>query len=236
MTLGHATQALVIAPHTDDGEFGCGGTIARLIEEGTEVHYVALSIAEDSVPSGLPRDILATEVAKATHELGIDAKHLRVERFPVRRFPEFRQGILELLVDLNRRISPDLVFIPSSTDTHQDHQVVSQEGFRAFKRTTILGYEVPWNNLTFSTNAFFFLESRHLEAKLRSLRCYVSQLGREYVDEQFIRSLARTRGVQIGAEYAESFEVIRLVLRTARSAGSTRPVTSAPQDVGPQRG
>ncbi len=235
MTLGYATQALVIAPHTDDGEFGCGGTIARLIEEGTEVHYVALSIAEDSVPKGLPRDILATEVAEATRELGIDAEHLRVERFPVRRFPEFRQQILELLVDLNKRISPDLVFIPSSTDTHQDHQVVSQEGFRAFKRTTILGYEVPWNNLTFSTNAFFFLENLHLDAKLRSLRCYVSQLGREYVDEQFIRSLARTRGVQIGAEYAESFEVIRLVLRTARSAGSIRPATSTPQHDGRQR-
>jgi LmbE family N-acetylglucosaminyl deacetylase len=220
-----AHRVLVLAPHTDDGEFGCGGTIARLIEEGTEVHYVALSIAEDSVPSGLPRDILATEVAKATQELGIGAKHLQVERFPVRRFPEFRQRILELLVDLNKRISPDMVFTPSSTDTHQDHQVVSQEGFRAFKRTTILGYEVPWNNLTFSTNAFFFLEPRHLEAKLRSLRCYVSQLGREYVDEQFIRSLARTRGVQIGAEYAESFEVIRLVMRTDRSAEPTRPTT-----------
>ena len=227
-----ARQVLVLAPHTDDGEFGCGGTIARLIGEGTEVHYAALSIAEDSVPKGLPRDILATEVAKATQELGIDEKHLQVERFPVRRFPEFRQQILELLVDLNRRISPDLVFIPSSTDTHQDHQVVSQEGFRAFKRTTILGYEIPWNNLTFSTNAFFFLESRHLEAKLRSLRCYVSQLGREYVDEQFIRSLARTRGVQIGAEYAESFEVIRLVLRTNLNGGSTDQPPTAPKHDG----
>jgi LmbE family N-acetylglucosaminyl deacetylase len=209
-----AQRVLVLAPHTDDGEFGCGGTIARLIEEGTEVHYAALSIAEESVPQGMPRDILATEVAKATQELGVEAKHLQVERFRVRRFPEFRQQILELFVALNKQISPDLVFMPSSTDTHQDHQVVSQEGFRAFKRTTILGYEIPWNNLTFSTNAFFFLEPRHLEAKLRSLRCYVSQLGREYVDEQFIRSLARTRGVQIGAEYAESFEVMRFVLGT----------------------
>jgi LmbE family N-acetylglucosaminyl deacetylase len=209
-----ADRVLVLAPHTDDGEFGCGGTIARLIEEGSDVHYAALSIAEDSVPAGLPRDVLADEVVKATHELALDARHLVVERFPVRRFPEFRQQILELLVGLNRRIEPDLVFLPSSTDTHQDHQVVAQEGFRAFKKTTILGYEVPWNNLTFSTNAFFFLDSRHMDAKLRALRCYVSQLGREYVDEQFIRSLARTRGVQIGAEYAECFEVSRLVFKT----------------------
>jgi LmbE family N-acetylglucosaminyl deacetylase len=219
-----ADRVLVLAPHTDDGEFGCGGTIARLIEEGSEVHYAALSIAEDSVPTGLPRDILAGEVVKATRELALDDRHLVVERFPVRRFPEFRQQILELLVDLSRRIAPDLVFLPSSTDTHQDHQVVAQEGFRAFKKTTILGYEVPWNNLTFSTNAFFFLESRHMDAKLRALRCYVSQLGREYVDEQFIRSLARTRGVQIGAEYAECFEVSRLVFRTGgRPRQSDRP-------------
>lgn len=208
-----ADRVLVLAPHTDDGEFGCGGTIARLIEEGSEVHYAALSIAEESVPAGLPRDVLAGEVVKATRELALDDRHLVVERFPVRRFPEFRQQILELLVELNRRIEPDLVFLPSTTDTHQDHHVVAQEGFRAFKKTTILGYEVPWNNLSFSTNAFFFLESRHMDAKLRALRCYVSQLGREYVNEQFIRSLARTRGVQIGAEYAECFEVSRLVFK-----------------------
>lgn len=215
-------RPLVIAPHTDDGEFGCGGTMARLIEEGADLRYAALSIAEDSVPAGLPREMLAGEVAKATRELGLDERNLIVERFPVRRFPEFRQQILELLVDLNRRVEPDLVLLPCSTDTHQDHQVVSQEGFRAFKKTTLLGYEIPWNNLTFSTNAFVFLDARHVEAKLRAIRCYVSQLGREYVDEQFIRSLARTRGVQIGAEYAESFEVARFVLRTDRSNESSR--------------
>ncbi|UCG42178.1 MAG: PIG-L family deacetylase [candidate division WOR-3 bacterium] len=218
-------RPLVIAPHTDDGEFGCGGTMARLVEEGAEVHYAALSIAEDSVPAGLPRETLAREVTKATRELGLDERNLIVERIPVRRFPEFRQQILELLVDLNRRIEPDLVLLPCSTDTHQDHQVVSQEGFRAFKKTTLLGYEIPWNNLTFSTNAFVFLEPRHLEAKLRAVRCYVSQLGRKYVDEEFIRSLARTRGVQIGAEYAESFEVARLVLRTGRSTESSQSGT-----------
>jgi LmbE family N-acetylglucosaminyl deacetylase len=203
----------VLAPHTDDGEFGCGGTMAKLIEEGAEVHYLALSIAEDSVPVGLPRTTLADEVVNATHELGIDESNLHVERFPVRRFPEFRQQILDLLVDLNRKMEPDLVFLPCSTDTHQDHQVVSQEGFRAFKRTTLLGYEIPWNTLTFSANAFYFLEPRHVEMKLRAIRRYVSQLGRNYVDEEFLRALARTRGAQIGAEYAESFEVTRLVVK-----------------------
>jgi hypothetical protein len=77
----------------------------------------------------------------------------------------------------------------------------------------MLGYEVPWNNLTFNTNAFVFLEERHLEKKLASLNCYLSQFGRHYATAEFIKSLAITRGTQIGAKYAETFEVIRWVLR-----------------------
>ena len=52
-------RALVLAPHTDDGEFGCGGTMARLVEEGTDVRYVAFSIATRSLPEGFAPDTLA---------------------------------------------------------------------------------------------------------------------------------------------------------------------------------
>src|SRR5262249_11400292 len=55
-------RALVLAPHTDDGEFGCGGTMARLVEEGVDVRYVAFSIATRSLPGGFPPDTLRHEV------------------------------------------------------------------------------------------------------------------------------------------------------------------------------
>ena len=45
-------RVLVLAPHTDDGEFGCGGTMARLVEAGIEVHYHAFSIATRSLHRG----------------------------------------------------------------------------------------------------------------------------------------------------------------------------------------
>ena len=80
-------RALVLAPHTDDGELGCGGTIARLIEAGAGIDYVAFSICEESVPDGFPSDVLATEVANATALLGIGGEHLQVHRYPVRFFP-----------------------------------------------------------------------------------------------------------------------------------------------------
>ncbi len=206
-------RVLVLAPHTDDAEFGCGGTIARLTEAGVSVHCVAFSAAEESVPQGLPRDILRSEMPRAMAELGVVETSLEILGYAVRRFPQYRQEILEDLVLRARQINPDLVLLPSAHDTHQDHQVIAEEGFRAFKRTSILGYEVPWNNLTFVTSCFVALEQRHAERKLSALKCYYSQLGRDYVDEDFIRSLLRTRGGQVGAHFAEAFEVVRWLVR-----------------------
>ena len=78
---------LVLAPHTDDGEFGCGGSIAYYISKGYRVIYVAFSAAEQSVIPDLPRDILRTEVLQATKILGIEKDDCIVLDFEVRRFP-----------------------------------------------------------------------------------------------------------------------------------------------------
>jgi LmbE family N-acetylglucosaminyl deacetylase len=203
---------LVLAPHTDDGEFGCGGTVAKFTRLGSRVIYAAFSAAEQSVLPHLPRDILRTEVKQATSALGIAKEDCLVFDFEVRRFPEMRQRILDRLIELERRFKPDMVFLPSVNDTHQDHQTIAHEGFRAFKRTTMLGYEVPWNNLDFRTSCFVEISDGDLEKKMEALAQYESQRHRTYADGQFIRSLASTRGVQIGKRYAETFEVVRWVI------------------------
>lgn len=105
-----------------------------------------------------------------------------------------------------------MVFIPSPNDLHQDHQTVAMEGMRAFKQVSILGYELPWNNIKFNTQAFIKLEDRHIIRKIEALKAYKSQSFRDYLTEDFIWSLAKTRGVQIGSKYAETFEVIRWVI------------------------
>jgi LmbE family N-acetylglucosaminyl deacetylase len=209
----NAQRILVLAPHTDDGEFGCGGAICKWLDEGSDVYYVAFSSAEKSVPKGLPKDILKKEVKEATKTLGIMSDNVILYNYEVRDFPRFRQDILEDIIQLGKELKPDIVLLPSTLDTHQDHQVISQEGFRAFKKVTMLGYEIPWNNLTFNTSAFVFLEERHLKKKLASLECYLSQFGRNYATAEFVKSLAITRGTQIGAKYAETFEVIRWVIK-----------------------
>ena len=205
-------SVLVLAPHTDDGELGAGGFISKLIQEGASVTYVAFSIAEDSVPEHLPRDILKVEVKAATKVLGIKEDNLIVFNYPVRKLNFARQEILEDLIKIKRNNSFDLILMPSLKDIHQDHTTIAQEGLRAFKNTTILGYELIWNNLSFDTTCFVKLSKKNVEDKFLSLQCYESQIGRSYMSHEFIFSLAKVRGVQIGAEYAESFEVLRWVI------------------------
>ena len=202
----------VLAPHTDDGELGAGGTIAKLVELGANIYYFAFSTAAESVPEGMPRDVLKTEVINATTKLGIPKKNVVIYNYQVRKLNYSRQEILEDLMKHKKKLKPDLVLMPSLNDIHQDHATIAQEGLRAFKGSTILGYELIWNNLTFNTTSFINLEEKHIQKKCDSLKEYKSQASRDYMNEDFIFSLAKTRGVQIGVKYAESFEVVRMVL------------------------
>ena len=204
---------LVLSPHTDDGEFGCGGSIAHFILEGKNVFYVAFSTAEKSVPSEFPRDILKTEVREAVRVLGIKKENLILFDYEVRAFPTHRQEILDDLIHLKADFKPDIVMLPSTYDTHQDHQVIVQEGFRAFKDVTMIGYEMPRNNLNFPTNVFVVLTKKDIRLKMKAIECYRSQIGRFACSVGIHESLAKIRGMQVGVEYAEVFEAIRWVMR-----------------------
>ena len=184
-----------------------------MVGEGHEVFYVAFSTADESVPDEFPPNQLESEVRNATAILGVDEDHLVVFKYAVRKLNYVRQEILEELIRLRDRIQPDLVFLPSSRDIHQDHLTVYQEGIRAFKFCSILGYELIWNNLGFQTDCFIEIDEKDLAAKMKALDAYVTQRGKNYMNPEFIRSLAVVRGTQIGIKYAEAFEVIRWIIR-----------------------
>ncbi len=205
-------KILVLAPHTDDGELGCGGTIAKFCSEGNEVYYAAFSTCSRSLPPDVPNDTLEKEVKEAIKILGLRPENLILFDYDVRVFNNFRQEILENMITLKEKIKPDLVLVPSPMDTHQDHQVISNESIRAFKDITILGYEMPWNNLSFNTRCFIRLDEKYLDTKVKAIKEYHSQSGRKYVTKDFIFSLAKVRGLQINTPYAEAFEIIRMIL------------------------
>lgn len=208
-------RLLVVSPHTDDGELGCGASIVKYLEQDKEVYYLALTACENTIPEGFPRDALKKECYEATGILGIPGANVTIENFENKHFPRQRDDIFETLETVRADISPDLVFIPTLADTHQDHHTVAREALRAFRRkNTIVAYEEPWNIITMTTTAFSPVERRHLDLKLKALDCYVSQSfqRRGYFDAGYIESLAKTRGVQINCKYAEAFEIVRLIM------------------------
>jgi LmbE family N-acetylglucosaminyl deacetylase len=196
----------------DDGELGCGGTAARFIAEGKDVFQAVFSDAAKSLPAGFSPGTLVEEWKRAAGVIGLLPQNLIRYDFPVREFPARRQEILEELIVLRRELKPELVLLPAVEDIHQDHHTVAVEGLRAFKYVSMLGYELPWNNLSLKNSSFVVLGEKHLKKKVEAMACYQSQSHRPYCREDFIVGLARTRGAQIDVPWAELFSAVRLVI------------------------
>ena len=196
-------KALVLSPHTDDAELGCGGTIAKLIEEGWAVHVIYFSAVRTRFPQ------LVNEAENSARILGMSYEILD---FNTRYFPRDRQDILQILHDRSRKENYNLVFTPTTTDIHQDHGVVTTEAKRIFRKCTLLGYELPWNNLDVSLNCFIPLEKRHIKKKISALECYNTQKKHPYFDKKFLESVVKMRGVQLSTPFAEGFETIKVRL------------------------
>jgi len=195
-------KVLVLSPHTDDGEIGAGGFIAKLLEAGCDVYYLAFS--------HVGRMDLKGECEASLEALGISK--YRIYDFKTRRFPSTRQSILQLLWDFNEANDVDLVLTPSTLDFHQDHRTVTEEAVRAFRSCSILGYIQDWNHIVTRHNCKVILEARHVEKKVEAIRQYESQGHREYLTEEAVRSLMKLNAINTGGVYAEAFEVIRLVV------------------------
>ena len=196
---------LLLAPHADDVELGCGATVARFVEEGHNLLWIVFT---DEQP-------LNSEHVKATEVMGFKNESRRALDFTLRHLCIRRQEVLERLVTLNSEFKPDLVMGPSLHDFHQDHQVVANEMVRAFKTScSIICYELPWNHISFDVQLLTKLTDRHIETKIRMLEKFKSELvvrGR-YFSTTLMRGMALLRGTQAGTKYAEAFEVLRWVL------------------------
>ncbi|MCP3684364.1 MAG: PIG-L family deacetylase, partial [bacterium] len=121
-------RALIIAPHFDDVELGCGGAIQRLVWHDCDIHCVI--VAKD--------DVRKKEFEKAAEILGITS--FEYLDFPDTFLDTKRQEILNKFRDIKNRICPDIVFCPSEKDLHQDHATVGKEAMREFRDTTLLAY------------------------------------------------------------------------------------------------
>ena len=71
---------------------------------------------------------------------------------------------------------------------------------------------MPWNNRSFDSDVFIEVTDKNLDSKLKHFECYKSQTNRSFFTSDYIFSMAKYRGYQCGVDYAEAFELIRMVL------------------------
>lgn len=205
-------KVLILSPHTDDAEIAMGATLKQMSDSKIEVKHICFSDCRESIPSHLPDDITRDEFAAASEMLKFDSV---CYNFKVRCFNFGRQSVLDLLIEAVRDFPPDTVFMPSHNDIHQDHQTIHQEALRAFKHSTLYGYELPWNNLEGSPNLFNQISEDDLKFKLSLVANYKSQAHRHYTAPEFIRAIAVMRGGQVGVPLAEAFYQYRTIWKTS---------------------
>jgi LmbE family N-acetylglucosaminyl deacetylase len=181
-------KILAIGAHYDDIELGCGGTLHKLIQKGHDVFYLGLS--DCFIES------LHTECLNSLNELGI--KKYILSTVPNRTFSQNRQIILDTLIRVREEFMPDVIFTHGSKDFHQDHEIVHKECLRAFKETTMLGYNHPWNTIHSVTHLSVSID---VAKKISILRHYVSQSARKYMQTEYIEAMNFN---------GEHFEVIKL--------------------------
>src|SRR3990167_9498792 len=199
--------------HGDDSFLTMGGTINKHIRHGDFVMIMAFSKCQKSTPEGFDKDFIEKELKQACSVISpkITLTHFD---YPVREFNSYRQQILETIFPLRNLF--DVVYVPSTNDMHQDHQVVCNEAIRAFKnRATILGYYHPHNCLSMNQSYYNELSNEDVAAKLRALSGFESQQNRPEFNPDYIRGLAIIAGSNIGAGYAEMFEAIRIINRNS---------------------
>jgi hypothetical protein len=155
------------------------------------------------MPDGFNKTKRLRELVDSGYLLKTAPFKFKVGQVYHRQFDKIRQEILDYIVEKKNEIKPDMAIIPCSSDKHQDHQVIHQEGVRGLKGVpTILGYEVPWNHMI-QANYFVPLTKGDVEKKIQAIDCYESVKHKPYANHDFIWSWAKFRGSQMGAEYGE---------------------------------
>ncbi|MHA1883394.1 MAG: PIG-L deacetylase family protein [Candidatus Thorarchaeota archaeon] len=205
-------RILFISPHYDDAHLGCGATMHRFSQRKTDLFLLSLSFSECSLPLEFTIEDVVQEVKEASEVLGIPPNHILYQNFFTRLFLASRQDILQYFVDVRKEIYPDIVFVPSSFDKHQDHKVVYEEARRAFSTTTIFGYEIPWNCTQFSYDVVVEVSFDNVFAKQHSLQQFHSQAHRDYFEKDTWFSYAKSVGLRRHVLLAEAFENIQQVV------------------------
>lgn len=202
----YGQSILFVGAHPDDIELGAGALIAH-ITPMTQVICVTLS---DNQKNPALTNVV-TEHRRSMAVLGVPEANVIVSEFETRRFPHARQEILEYLISLNRAYHPDIVFTHTRQDIHQDHAATTDEVLRAFRGTTVLGFDVIRSSYGFFPSFLVEVTEQDVEKKLQALAEYHTYDTKYYFDPSITRSTLVRHGALAERPYAEGFDILRIV-------------------------
>lgn len=202
----YGRRILFIGAHPDDIELGCGALIAQIVDK-TEILCLTLS---DNQKNPDLKNLVGEHYASMA-ELGVPREKVLLESFETRRFPYARQEILEHFVKLNRGFKPDIVFVHTKADVHQDHNTITEEALRAFRGTTVLGFDVIRSSYGFFPNFLVEVSAAEVDRKISALAQYTTYKDRYYFNAEITRSTLIRNGAIAERQYAEGFDILRIV-------------------------
>ena len=197
-----------IGAHPDDIELGAGALIAH-IQPYTNVLCITLS---DNKKNPALQNV-ADEHRASMAVLGVPKENVVIGDFETRRFQESRQAILEYLISINQTFKPEIVFTHTLADTHQDHKTVTEEALRAFRGTTVLGFDVLRSSYGFFPHFLVGVDEVDVEKKIEALAQYKTYQSKYYFDSKITRATMIRHGALAEREYAEGFDILRIIAK-----------------------
>jgi LmbE family N-acetylglucosaminyl deacetylase len=201
-------SVLAIGAHPDDIEIGAGGTLLALAEgcPGLRVHAVVLTGTQERHAE-----------ARSAHEAFLAGTQCSIDlhRLPEGRFPAQWERVKDALEQVAGWFTPDLVLAPSDVDAHQDHRTIGAIVPTVFRDQLSLSYEIPkWDGDMGRPSFYVPLSTDLAHRKVELLhKCFPSQSGRDWWDDEVFLGLARLRGMECRAPYAEAFTCTKAVVR-----------------------
>jgi LmbE family N-acetylglucosaminyl deacetylase len=202
----YGKKVCFIGAHPDDIEIGCGALIAHIAAQ-TDVRCVTLS---DNQKNPLLKNVVK-EHYNSMAVLGVPKENVIVGQFETRRFPQLRQEILEYLIDLNKEFHPEIVFVHTKADIHQDHATITEEVLRAFRGTTVLGFDVIRSSYGFFPSFLVEVTEADVEKKIAAMAEYHTYASKYYFDPEVTRATLIRHGALAERKYAEGFDILRII-------------------------
>lgn len=200
-------RLLCLGAHSDDIEIGAGGTVLRILRENPDVAVTWVVLSGNG-----QRHLEARQSAELL--LGSAPRHsLVLHGFKDAWFPSQMPEIKQALEPL-KSLDPDLILTHARDDRHQDHRVINELTWNAFRAHQIWEYEIPkWDGDLGTPNLFVPLDPADVDTKIATLMsAFGTQRSKHWFDEETFRGLMRIRGLESNTRYAEGFYARKVVV------------------------